>query len=283
MKKLIKISFLIAVIGISGFVVFSNVKDFVKADMTPNVVIDPTLSSKLIIASPDPRTTESGLVGYWTFNGPDIQGLYATATDISGNGNNGTFGASPATGTDDPAPIAGVIGQALSFDGVNDYVDAGGQSSLHNVENGNFTVEAWIYPVAHISADGNRYVILGFYAPGWMVDLTRNSSVESYRFYTGSATIAYSTGGLNLPLRWQHIVWTVDSSYFTFYLDGMQKMQSAKTAITASDGENLRIGIRSDNAYSFNGLIDEVRIYNRALTAEEIMEHFSLSRRNGGI
>src|SRR3990167_283101 len=75
----------------------------------------------------------SGLVGYWNFD----EGSGATVADSSGNGNTGTL-------TNGPTWTTGKIGQALSFDGSNDYVDAGTGSSLNLASS--LTVSAWIKP-----------------------------------------------------------------------------------------------------------------------------------------
>ncbi|MDO8650307.1 MAG: LamG domain-containing protein, partial [Candidatus Berkelbacteria bacterium] len=98
---------------------------------------------RLKLATPDPLPNESALVGYWTFNGKDTI-LNSTTTDMSGNGNDGRMGSTASTSADaaDPTPIAGVIGQALSFDGVDDYVNAGNGASLDITSA--ITLEAWV-------------------------------------------------------------------------------------------------------------------------------------------
>ena len=78
----------------------------------------------------------NGLVGMWSFNGPDMSGV--TAYDRSGQGNNGTL-------TNGPSRVAGKIGQALSFDGVNDYVSIGNSATLQNLPDaGPFSVAFWV-------------------------------------------------------------------------------------------------------------------------------------------
>src|SRR3990167_9951146 len=82
-------------------------------------------SAALIIQAPKYIGLNSGLVGYWSFDGKDMAG--GTAYDRSGNSNNGTL-TPPAGGG--PLPAIGKIGQGLSFVGVGDYVSVGDNDSL---------------------------------------------------------------------------------------------------------------------------------------------------------
>ncbi|MDO8743098.1 MAG: hypothetical protein Q7J30_00870, partial [Candidatus Azambacteria bacterium] len=136
MKKGIIIFLISSLLGAGLALVIDYVRNgnFAFADLTPN----------LILATPNPLPNESALVGYWTFNGKDTI-LNSTTTDMSGNGNDGTLGttASTTADTSDPTPTGGVIGQALSFDGVDDYVSVADSSSLDITSA--ITLEAWVF------------------------------------------------------------------------------------------------------------------------------------------
>jgi hypothetical protein len=245
---------------------------------------------KLKLATSNPLPNETALKGYWSFDGPTIQGLYATATDMSGNGNNGTFGASPSTGTDDPAPAPGVIGQALSFDGVNDYVSMGMPASLDNGKI--WTREMWIKRGTdtglreYISTTGNQWTA---YSNRFFIDTDDEIQLE---FQEGVSPFRYgavaSVSTINVG-RWYHIVVTFDNSYLRMYVNGiLEETSNDLSSLLPPSYQAVQFG-RARGAtqgvyeYNFNGLIDEVRIYNRALTATEIQEHYNLGRRNLGI
>ena len=85
-----------------------------------------------------------GLVGYWTFDGKDINGTAATTTDRSGNGNTGTLVNMSAT----TSPVVGKIGQALRFNGTSQYVNGGTGASLNLTGNQSYSV--WIKPTASL-------------------------------------------------------------------------------------------------------------------------------------
>ncbi len=267
---------------------FGNKTDYAYNSPPVYLVIDPTNSAKLVLASPDPRTTEPGLVGYWTFNGQNII-LNATATDISGYGNNGTLGSTIAADAADPTPKAGIVGQALSFDGVNDYVDCGSGASLAVTTN--FTIKMWV-KMGTQTQDYARALEKG----RWTADFSR----YGYRFYTGQPaassirlffelmgggnTDAISFSNTSMLGTWYHLVATYQSGVtngMKVYTNGVLFGQKTPTVVMSTDIDPLVIGAYSGGtAANFNGLIDEVRIYNRALSAEEVLEHYNLSRRN---
>jgi len=101
-----------------------------------------------IIQAPTYLGLSSGLVGSWTFNAPDMSGV--TAFDRSGNNNNGTL----ANG---PARAIGRIGQALNFDGSDDYVNLGNPTSLQIT--GNLTISAWVKMAAELPVDGAYMIV----------------------------------------------------------------------------------------------------------------------------
>src|SRR3989344_4084516 len=99
-------------------------------------------NAALIIQAPKYIGLTNGLVGYWSFDGKDMAGN--TAYDRSGQGNNGTL-------TNGPTRAIGKTGQGLSFDGSNDYVNAGRNPSLDMGAN-NFSVGGWIKTSGNPSA-----------------------------------------------------------------------------------------------------------------------------------
>src|SRR3989344_2616867 len=205
-------------------------------------------------------TMTRGLVGYWNFD----EGSGRVAHDASNYANNGVASSTWATGK---------VGGALSFDGTNDYVDAGNNASLNSTAA--LTVEAWVYPT---SIEGQGIVSKD------------NLTIRSYSLYlrasqypqaalwtsSGYQTI-YDTGTKYQLNTWQHLAMTYDGSRIRLYLNGVEQGSGVAQAGTITMGAvNVEIGrTEGNNAECFNGSIDEVGIYNRALTAEEIRYHYN--------
>ncbi len=213
----------------------------------------------------------SGLVGLWSFDGPDL--ISTTAYDRSGQGNNATLTGFGTTATS--SKKAGVIGQALQFDGVDDYVLTGTFASIPT----SVTLSAWIYP----TAGGVVFDEIG--AGGW-----HDSQMEVLS--TGEIKVGYWTGGLsNISLgtfslnAWHHVVLTYDTTSTTGkgYVDGV--LRNSMVIAKQWPGSALQYGIgktdvvtnMGDGTY-FNGKIDDARIYSRALTAAEVTRLYSIGR-----
>ena len=214
----------------------------------------------------------NGLVGMWSFNGPDMSGV--TAYDRSGQGNNGTL-------TNGPSRVAGKIGQALSFDGVNDYVSIPDSVAI-DVET--VTVSAWIKTTQTTEGEIiEKWINTGTPARYPYVLRINNATVGKafFRAYDGTNNPgATSTTNINNG-AWHHLVGVRrDGTDLRLYVDGV--LESTATDTTTGDTTNdLAIGIgarRTTAAGPFNGLIDEVRVYNRALTPAEIKRLYNMGR-----
>ena len=227
--------------------------------------------------SRDNPDLNSGLVGYWSFDGKDMAGV--TAYDRSGNANNGTL-------TNGPVRAIGKIGQGLSFDGVNDVIDAG--TNITPKVNG-ISGSAWVnmLGVADIANDDRVVMAL------WTAGFTGN-----FNFVVGNYTPAnddhllfvanpddtwpavQSTGTINLN-GWQHIAFTYDGANVRFYFNGtLDSSPAFSTSLLTTAGQrfvlgNVNLTSTDDN---FQGYLDDVRIYNRALTPAEILRLYNLGR-----
>jgi chitodextrinase len=199
----------------------------------------------------------SGLVASYGFD----ENTGTTLGDRSGQANTGTI--SGATWS----PI-GKFGHALSFDGVNDWVTIADAGSLDLTAG--MTLEAWVRPAA--LGTSYRTVLMKEQAGSMVYDLyaNRNTGVSSAEAYiTGkSRQVNGSTG---IPLNaWTHLAVTYDGTDLRLYMNGTQAgVTNFPGAITTSNGV-LRIGGNATWGEYFSGLIDEARIYNRALTPTEI-------------
>ncbi len=212
-----------------------------------------------------------GPVGYWKFD----ENTGTTASDSSGYGNNGTiFGGATW--------VPGKIGSALNFNGVNGYVDAGNNTSLQItgaislegwVKINNLSVTSGLFGRGHgLGSNGNFGYFLTYYAP------TNALYFDTYNTTTRNALV--KSNAIN-DTNWHHIAATWDGTTSTngkkLYIDGVLVAQ--KTSSIASIGipsYNFRVGIDSINNYPANAVIDEVKIYNRALSASEVLADYNL-------
>jgi hypothetical protein len=215
-----------------------------------------TGSPKTVAITLNVTAPSSNLVGAWGFD--EISG--ATATDASGRGNTGTI-SGPTRST------AGRFGGALSFDGVNDLVTVADANVL-DLTTG-MTMEAWVRPSALGSAW--RTVMLKEQPNDLIYALYGGDNVgrPATHIFTNADRGVSGTAGVALD-TWTHLASTYDGATLRLYVNGTQVATRAITgSIRASTGA-LRIGGNNVWGEWFAGLIDEVRLYNRALTATEL-------------
>jgi hypothetical protein len=195
-----------------------------------------------------------GLVGWWRFD----EGSGSVAGDSSGNGNNGTiYGATW---------VPGKYGDALSFDGADDYVQIPSSSSL-NIGNA-ISVEAWINGTA-FSSNGWNFIV----AKQWAYELAVWEGRLAIRLqFANNGDRYYFGSSLNVG-QWYYLVMTYDGSAFKGYINGQLNLNIPISDTIAINTNPLQIGAESSLAL-FNGVIDEVHIYNRALSAAEIQADF---------
>jgi hypothetical protein len=199
----------------------------------------------------------AGLVAAYGFNA----GSGPTLGDSSGNGNNGAISGASWS-------VSGRFGGALSFDGSNDIVNVPDSGSLDL--SAGMTLEAWIHP---LELSSWRTLLAKETSGGIVYSLFANSSsgrpVGEMRNASGS--FFDSVGPAQLPINaWTHLAVTYDGSTLRMYVNGvLVNSESASGSIQASSSP-FRIGGTSIWGEYFRGLIDEVRVYNRALSAGEI-------------
>ncbi len=210
-----------------------------------------------------------GLVGEYLFNG--------NANDTSGNNNHGTLGAAAAGDAAEPILTTDRFGNAsnaYSFDGTDDIIEVADSPELQTGTKG--TVSAWIYAhnnttsVSIITKDGDGfnddfYLGLGLVAgyegkPGIRFDIPPST-----------CTYQYSDSVIQLN-RWVHIVAVWDDTGYYLYQDATLIKEKTNSVKMISSGNPVRIGAGkpADGSVFFDGLIDDVRIYNRALSVSEI-------------
>jgi prepilin-type N-terminal cleavage/methylation domain-containing protein len=215
------------------------------------------------------------LVGRWNLD----EGIDNTcsdgkdACDSSGWNNNGTFVNSPvwkcANIDKDYAPSGN--GCSLELNGSNQYVDCGNNSSL-NITNV-ITVEAWVKP-----AVSPQNLLAGIYAGNYQAKLTvtPNSPYNKFSFRVYVGTDYYANGITSFDAnKWYHVVGTYNGTDIKLYVDGSLDAVTPRTGTLSSLTGNYFIGRDEGGAARyFSGLIDEVRVYNRALTSAQIKSQY---------
>lgn len=182
-------------------------------------------------------------------------------TDSSGAGNAGTV-AGGATRT-----AAGRFGRAISFDGVNDMVSVPDSNSLDLT--GAMTLEGWVNPAA-LGTTWRTLVLKE--VPGYFryaLYANTDTGGPSGHVFIGSDLDARATPRLALN-TWTHLATTYDGAAVRTYVNGALVASRAVTGTMAASANPLRIGGNSVWPEWFRGTIDEVRFYNRALSAAEV-------------
>jgi hypothetical protein len=211
-----------------------------------------TLTATYIAAPPPPP---AGLVAAYSFN----EGAGTTLGDSSGNGLNGSIAGATWSAT-------GKFGGALNFDGVNDWVTVA-DNNLLDLSTG-MTVMAWVNMDVTsgfrdvLIKEGNNVDVYNLYARNWRGRPESNVFVGGTNRTAEGSTLAANT--------WIHLTGTYDGAVLRYYANGtLAASTNAAGSIATSTGA-LRIGGNSLWGEFFDGRIDEVRIYNRALSQAEI-------------
>ncbi len=225
------------------------------------------MSETKINSSQDTKMT-NGLVGMWSFNGKDLDWNANKAWDRSGRGYHGTM-VNISTTT---SPVVGKVGQALNFNGGNEYVEVPQPLTSSSP----FTIALWYYP----NAINGSYEIL--YSGTDNIDLqlffhqTSKSLTTSIENSEIAAGLTLNSSTIN---KWHHIVWTYDYSRRKVYINGVLVTDTADTTSLTINDASVRFGkLLNGLGYTLQGRMDEVRVYNRAISAEEAKQLYLLGK-----
>jgi len=184
----------------------------------------------------------------------------------------------------DPTFVEGVVIMALEFDGVDDYVDCG-NSDILNFGTGDWTVSAWIKTVQSGTGDENKGTIFangGDQSGGIRYTLAVSETEEGIVTLTtdDDATKVQATSSVLVnDDAWHHVVGMRSGTDLIVYVDGVLDVTNTVPDgydLSGTSQHNAYVGVITDNrdgslSKSFAGLIDEVRIYDRALSAQEVL------------
>jgi methionine-rich copper-binding protein CopC len=217
-----------------------------------------TVTGNAILAA----TSTTGLIGAWAFNG--------SAADAAGGDNPGTVSGAVYT-------PSGRYGQALSFDGSNDWVTVADAAALDFTSA--LTLEAWVRPASQndfatvVMKESSTGMVYGLYASDGA-----NNPPSAYLIANNDPSVR---GSSVLPVNaWSHLATTYDGSSLKIYVNGELVGTQAATGNISTSPDPLRIGGNEFWGEWFSGLIDEVRVYNRALGEGEI--RYDMSTPIGG-
>jgi len=201
----------------------------------------------------------NGLVAYYPFNG--------NANDETGNGHNGTvFGAALATDR------MGVNSACYLFDGINDYISVP-DSSAWAFGTQDFSLSFW-FNIS--SSNSDLKIFLGndngpYYQNKWLVELFNYTRLGFNICSPSLGTQVIISTNLSVILtKWYHLAVTRQGSLYKLYLDGRTAAESINTLAIPDASAPLTIGTAEDRWV--HGLMDDVRIYNRALSASEVAQ-----------
>lgn len=200
-----------------------------------------------------PPLRDKGLVGYWTFD----EGSGTTVYDSSGNGNNGTLYNSPLWQSGSSCES----GSCILFNGTNNYINVPSSSSLN--PGMDLSLLSWVYWNGGTAEE----------------NIVTKENAYEYRVLSGVvnfATNPWSWRGGGTPVttgQWYHVaVVHQGQGNQKIYINGIETYNAASGGSISSNTSVVTVGARGGGTQSFfNGLLDGVRIYNRALSAGEIL------------
>jgi hypothetical protein len=214
-----------------------------------------------IISPPSPPP---GLVGWWHFD----EGAGSLAIDSSTNGNNGTIHSATW--------ISGKIGNALSFNGINSYIEVPDSSSLNFGTNTNFTISCWLNTAQ--SGIYQYFLAKDYGLPGYWDFFIDSSNVLRFASADGHPSLIGTT--ILADGNWHYVtVVGVRNGKVQLYVDGVAD-GAPQNMVGGSMSSNapLRVGSTNGGGGIYKGSIDEISIYTRALLPAEIQTAFQSSQ-----
>jgi len=206
--------------------------------------ITKSISPRTQLAQVD--SLNDGLVAHYTFDD-------GTATDSSGNNNNGTL-------QNGPTPVAGNVGSgALSFDGGDDYVKSSNSSTYTDA-----SFSAWVFP--------KSTAIGGVISSG--SGILRNVAVQGSNFQVHDGNWHYVAGVTINSWHQIALTFTGSTKELRMYVDGVQKYNGVGTNFSNASFNTIG-AFENGTSWRFNGFLDDVRVYNRALSDIEISDLYN--------
>jgi len=228
------------------------------------------------------RIVTEGLVSYWTMDNKDLSGSVPSATvkDIWGD-NDGTTSGTITTGA------TGKINEALDFDGVDDYVQAG-----RALSSGNATISVWAKWEGTLDPGNAQHVIWGQFDLNSELDAgqtTKNMPFLQAHGWSDTFMMNYQTDAgdsydvisISLDNNWHHFAGVLrEGEPILLYVDGVKYSGEILPSSLVYDDMPSGFSIYGNRNAYFNGTIDEVGIYDRALSDDEIKQIYQVTNPN---
>lgn len=233
-----------------------------------------SLGGLVVPIAPAGSTIGNGLVAWWTFDGQD---MIQNVKDRSGYGNNGFINGQTSTTT-----TLGKIGEALTFDAVNDYVMVPNASSLNFDRTAPWSVAFWTNTRAYMSGNGSwvEKSNPSGNGEGWDIFFENNERVRVF-LIDASGNAVQATGDVGSFKdygKWHHVTVTYDGSSagagMLVYVDGLYSFAgTGSVSNTTLNTAPLNMGAGAGGSSKFfDGKMDDMRIYNRTLSPTEISQ-----------
>jgi hypothetical protein len=224
-----------------------------------------TQTDKAIISSNDvfPNTITDGLV--LELNASNLASYPGSGTtwyDLSGNGNNVTLTNGPSFSSNN--------GGVLIFDGVDDYADIPFDSSLNN----NYTtLSVWVKSTFEVGPSGRHYILDGV-SHNSMIFVDEPNEINFVVITSAGVKYAIYDNEITSQDTWINIVGTYDGSNLKLYVNGdLKTTESHSGNINNADSTGRIMDYRA-NGYEVEGNLSSVKIYNRALTSDEVLQNY---------
>jgi len=214
------------------------------------------------------------LVGDWKL---DDNAANSTVVDTSGNGNDGTFYSSSTEDNTANHSVDGANGRALEFDGVDDYIKISHNKDFDGTHD--LTFSFWLKSYSNTESSAIFAKVPSGSNKDWYARPLDSNQIRVTWENDGVSEQFYTTINSFLTNKWYHlvIVWNKDQQHIKIYLNN--KKETDEIANTAMPGTESWIsigGFYSDcyNQWTFNGTIDQVRIYKAALSTSQIKQQY---------
>jgi hypothetical protein len=203
-----------------------------------------------------------GIAAYYPLDtGTGIQ-----AYDVSTNENRGVL-------TNTPTWVTGKVGQALGFNGTNQYVDIPSSTSLSLSDT--VTIEAWVNIANYTNTNTLVSKTSGTGAANDTYELRTQASTGLLQFVGFDTAQRTVTSVIAVPTAtWVHVAATKGGGTVILYINGVDQGRGP-VAVTTTNTNSVKLGARDDLTNYLNGSLDEVRLYNRTLSAAEIANDYT--------